>query len=128
MNDAETAKTVVRRFLGAVEAADEANIEALQSPECTWWILGHGAMSRAEYTAAVRSMLLSANRRKVTIIGCIAEGDTVAAEIESEMHFGERVYRNRYHDLFVIRDGKIVHGREYLDTAAVAAFRLGQQG
>lgn len=82
-------------------------------------------MSRAEYTGAVKSMLLTAQRRKVEIVGMIAEGDTVAAEIRSEMHFGDRVYRNAYHDLFVVRDGLIVHGREYFDTAAVAAFQLG---
>jgi ketosteroid isomerase-like protein len=41
------------------------------------------------------------------------------------MHFGSRVYRNQYHDLFVIRDGVIVHGREYFNTAAVTAFQSG---
>jgi ketosteroid isomerase-like protein len=126
MPDAEKAKDVVRRFLGAVESGDEAVIDALQAPDCTWWIVGHGDMSRADYTAAVKSMLLTAGRRKVDILGMVAEGDSVAAEIRSEMHFGDRVYRNEYHDLFVLRDGLIVHGREYFDTAAVAAFRLGE--
>jgi ketosteroid isomerase-like protein len=125
MGEPETAKGIVRRFLGAIESGDVSIIEALQSPTCTWWILGQGPMTRAEYTDAVKSMLLSADRRRVTIIGCIAEGGTVAAEIESEMHFGSRVYRNQYHDLFVIRDGVIVHGREYFNTAAVAAFQSG---
>jgi ketosteroid isomerase-like protein len=122
---AEDAKQIVTRFLKAVEQGDEAVIEALQAPECTWWIVGHGPMSRADYTAAVKSMLLTAQSRKVEIVGMIAEGDTVAAEIRSEMHFGDRVYRNEYHDLFVMRDGLIIHGREYFDTAAVAAFQLG---
>jgi ketosteroid isomerase-like protein len=123
---AEDAKQIVTRFLKAVEQGDEATIEALQAPDCTWWIVGHGAMSRADYTEAVKSMLLTAQSRKVEIVGMIAEGDTVAAEVRSEMHFGDRVYRNEYHDLFVIRDGLIVHGREYFDTAAVAAFQLGE--
>jgi ketosteroid isomerase-like protein len=123
---AEDAKQIVTRFLKAVEQGDEATIEALQAPDCTWWIVGHGAMSRADYTEAVKSMLLTAQSRKVEIVGMIAEGDTVAAEVRSEMHFGDRVYRNEYHDLFVVRDGLIVHGREYFDTAAVAAFQLGE--
>ena len=122
---ADNAKQIVTRFLDAVERGDETALEALQAPDCTWWIVGHGDMSRADYSAAVKSMLLTAQRRKVEIIGMIAEGDTVAAEIRSEMHFGDRVYRNEYHDLFVVRDGLIVHGREYFDTAAVAAFQLG---
>jgi len=115
-------KRVVGRFLKAVETGDIATIEALQAPDCSWWIIGHGAMSRAEYTDAVKSMLLSAHKRTVSIVGMIAEGDSVATEVRSEVHFGARVYRNEYHDLFVVREGQIVHGREYFDTAAVAAF------
>ncbi len=119
----DSPKDVVTQFLRAVESGDEATLEALQTPDCTWWIIGHGTMSRAEYMATVRSMLMTAQSRKVEIIGMIGEGDTVAAEIRSEMHFGAGVYRNAYHDLFVVRDGRIVHGREYFDTAAVEAFQ-----
>lgn len=121
-SEAETNKDIVRRFLGAVEAGDVDTIEALQAPECTWWIIGGGEISRAAYTDAVKGMLLTASPRTVEIIGMVAEGDTVAAEIRSAMHFGERVYANEYHDLFVLRDGLIVHGREYFDTTKVAAF------
>lgn len=121
-SDTATNKDIVRRFLGAVEAGDATTIEALQAPDCTWWIIGSGEMSRAAYTDAVKGMLLTASRRRVEILGIVAEGETVTAEVRSEMHFGERVYANEYHDLFVVRDGLIVHGREYFDTAKVAAF------
>jgi ketosteroid isomerase-like protein len=127
MSQAETNKQIVRRFLGAVESGDIDVIEALQAPDCTWWVVGGGDMTRAEYTDAVKGTLLTASTRKVEIIGIIAEGDTVAAEVRSEMHFGDRLYANEYHDLFVIRDGLIVHGREYFDTSKVAAF-FGPQG
>ena len=126
-SETDSNKDIVRRFLGAVEAGDLATIEALQAPECTWWVAGAGAMSRAAYTDAVKSMLLTAASRRVEIIGLIGEGNTVAAEIRSRMAFGDRVYANEYHDLFVIGDGLIVHGREYFDTARVAAF-FGSQG
>jgi ketosteroid isomerase-like protein len=127
MTQEEQNKETARRFLGAVEAGDIDTIEALQAPECSWWIIGTGELSRESYTDAVKGMLLIASPRKVEIIGIIAEGDAVAAEVRSEMHFGERVYANEYHDLFVIRDGQIVHGREYFDTSKVAAF-FGSQG
>lgn len=127
MSQAETNKDIVRRFLGAVESGDVDVIEALQAPECTWWVVGGGDMSRQAYTDAVKGMLLTASPRKVEIIGIIAEGDTVAAEVRSEMHFGDRIYANEYHDLFVLRDGQIIHGREYFDTGKVAAF-FGPQG
>ncbi|KPF84120.1 nuclear transport factor 2 family protein [Novosphingobium sp. AAP93] len=122
MDDTETNKAIVRRFLGAVASGDIAAIEELQAPECTWWVIGRGEVSRKSYTDDVRGMLLVASPRKVEIIGMIAEGDTVAAEIRSEFHFGERVYANAYHDLFVLRAGQIIHGREYFDTGEVAAF------
>jgi ketosteroid isomerase-like protein len=128
MSDAATNKSIVRRFLGAVQDGDLEIIEALQAADCTWWVVGGGNMTRAEYTNAVKGMLLTALTRKVEIIGIIAEGDTVAAEVRSEMHFGDRVYANEYHDLFVIRDGLIVHGREYFDTNKVAAFFGPQEG
>jgi ketosteroid isomerase-like protein len=128
MSLAETNKDIVRRFLGAVESGDLDVIEALQSPACTWWVIGGGEMSRETYTDAVKGMLLSANPRSVKIIGMIAEGDTVAAEVRSEMHFGDRVYANEYHDLFVLKDGQIIHGREYFDTGKVAAFFGTQEG
>lgn len=123
----EANKAIVRRFLGAVEAGDLATIEALQAAECTWWVAGGGEMSRAAYTDAVKSMLLTASSCRVEIVGLIGEGDTVAVEIRSRMAFGDRVYANEYHDLFVIRDGRIVRGHEYFDTAKVAAF-FGPQG
>jgi uncharacterized protein len=127
MSEAETNKDIVRRFLGAVESGDVDVIEALQSPDCTWWVVGGGDMSRQAYTDAVKGMLLTANPRKVEILGILAEGDTVAAEVRSEMHFGDRIYANEYHDLFVLKNGQIIHGREYFDTSKVAAF-FGPQG
>jgi uncharacterized protein len=128
MSQAENNKQIVRRFLGAVESGDLDVIEALQAPDCTWWVIGGGEMSRQAYTDAVKGMLLTASPRTVKIIGIIAEGDTVAAEVRSEMHFGDRVYANEYHDLFVLKDGQIVHGREYFDTGKVAAFFGAQEG
>jgi ketosteroid isomerase-like protein len=128
MSQAETNKQIVRRFLGAVESGDLDVIEALQAPNCTWWVIGGGEMSRKAYTDAVKGMLLTASPRSVKIIGIIAEGDTVAAEVRSEMHFGDRVYANEYHDIFVLKDGQIIHGREYFDTSKVAAFFGAQEG
>ena len=128
MSDAATNKSIVRRFLGALQSGDLETIEALQAPGCTWWVIGGGDMTRAKYTDAVKGMLLTASTRKVEIIGIIAEGDTVAAEVRSEMRFGDRVYTNEYHDLFVLKDSLIVHGREYFDTVKVAAFFGSQEG
>ncbi len=47
----------------------------------------------------------------------IAQGDKVAVEAESfaELVNG-KVYQNKYHFLFEIRDGQIYRVKEYMDT------------
>ena len=117
---AETNKDLVRRYAQAVIDGDAATIEALQSPDVKWWILGRGDMDRASFNGAVRSGLLAASRRCLRITGMTAEGDRVAFEAEGEMVFPDRTYRNTYHNLLVIRDGLIVEGHEYMDTRAAA--------
>jgi len=49
--------------------------------------------------------------------GLIAEGDKVAAEVQSsgDLQNG-RQYRQQYHFVLEFRDGKIAAVREYLDT------------
>jgi ketosteroid isomerase-like protein len=120
MSDIEANKAVARRYMQAVEDGDVATIEALQHPDCTWWILGYGDMSRADFIASVTGGLLSARHRKAEVVGLTAEGDRVAVEVRGEMVFPDRTYRNEYHNLLIVRDGQIVSGREYMDTRAAA--------
>jgi ketosteroid isomerase-like protein len=120
MTDIEANKAVARSYMRAVEEGDIATIEALQHSDCTWWILGHGDMSRGDFIASVKAGLLSAERRTAEVVGITAEGDRVAVEVRGEMVFPDRVYRNEYHNLLIIRDGQIVAGKEYMDTRAVA--------
>lgn len=121
MSDVEANKAVARRYMQAVVDGDIATVEGLQHPDVTWWILGFGDMDRATFVQSVATGLLTAERRSAEIIGLTAEGDRVAVEARSEMVFPDKVYRNEYHNLLVIRDGLIVEGREYMDTRAAAA-------
>jgi ketosteroid isomerase-like protein len=53
-----------------------------------------------------------------TVHALTAEGDRVAAEVESNAALvNGKVYNNHYHMLFEIRDGKIAVVKEYADTA-----------
>ena len=121
MTDIEANKTVARRYMQAVVDGDIATVEALQHPDCTWWILGFGDMTRAAFIDSVRDGLLTANKRVADIIGITAEGDRVAVEVRGEMTFPDTVYRNEYHNVLIVRDGLIVSGKEYMDTRAAAA-------
>lgn len=124
MATTEANKALVHRYLQAVRDGDIETIEALQHPNVKWWVLGRGELSRDEFNKAVRSGLLSAQERSVTLTGLTAEGERVAYEAEGEYRFADRVYRNNYHNLLVIREGLIVEGREYMDTMASTNARL----
>jgi ketosteroid isomerase-like protein len=53
----------------------------------------------------------------MTVLGSVAEGDSVAVEVESSGDLKNgRQYRQQYHFLLAFRDGKISAVREYLDT------------
>ncbi len=121
MTDIEANKTVARRYMQAVVDGDITTVEALQHPDCTWWILGFGDMTRTAFIDSVRDGLLTANKRVADIIGITAEGDRVAVEVRGEMTFPDTVYRNEYHNVLIVRDGLIVSGKEYMDTRAAAA-------
>jgi ketosteroid isomerase-like protein len=57
---------------------------------------------------------------EMTVIGMVAEGDKVAAEIRSHAELTDgRLYENQYHMLFTLRQGKIVEVREYADTLLI---------
>ena len=50
--------------------------------------------------------------------GVTSEGERVAIEVESMARTkAGTIYNNHYHFLFIVRGGKIVEGREYLDSA-----------
>jgi hypothetical protein len=49
--------------------------------------------------------------------GATAEGERVAVEAESYARMSNgKIYQNKYHFLFTVRNGKIQAVKEYLDT------------
>jgi ketosteroid isomerase-like protein len=78
-----------------------------------------GVFDRDGLTKLATNMLnkLAAPPR-LTVKGVIAEGDRVSIEADGHaVSKAGKSYDNRYHFLFVVRDGMIVEGREYLDSA-----------
>ncbi len=120
----EDNKAVVRRYVQAVIDGDAEAIDKLQHPDVKWWVIGVGDMDRETYMQGVRTALLAASKRSVIITGMTAEGDRVAWEAKGEMVFPDRIYRNDYHQLYVIRDGLIAEGREYMDRSALTIVKL----
>jgi len=101
----------------------DAILECLH-PDAVYWVSGNiagmsGDYSRAEFGGLLRGVtsVYKTGALKLVPLSAIAQGSKVAVEAES---YGElkngRVYQNRYHFLFEIKDGKIYRVREYMDT------------
>ena len=116
-----TNKQVAASFLKAIEDGDEAALTALLAPSFTWWVARWGDRTCAEFLDTVSRTMRSFTQRSVTVTGITAEGERVAVEAEGHFERPGLVYRNTYHYLFIVREGRIVHGREYFDTAAATA-------
>ena len=118
----ETAKYVVTRFLGTFSGGDVDAIMDMMSDDATWWVAGTLEVSGTHTKAGFRELLSGIAAEcegpiALTPKSMIAEGNTVAAEVESLAHLKNgRVYNNHYHFLFEVGGGKIRRVKEYLDT------------
>lgn len=109
-------KRIASAFLQAIATGDLAAIEQLLHPDLVWWVLGFGELSRREFTASLAATIASSSERSVTINGLTAEANRVAIEASGSFKMPTTVYQNTYHYLFVIEAGRIILGKEYLDT------------
>jgi len=117
-------------FIAAMASGDSQWFEVNLAPDFTWINPMDpetsplaGNHDRAGFIALSRGMQQRMpGGLRIEVRGSTAEGDRVAVEAES---FGASVagpYHNRYHFLFVFRDGQVVVAKEYADSAYMAAF------
>jgi uncharacterized protein len=118
---AQANKLVATRFLHAIETGELPTIEALLDPGFHWWVAAWGDRTRAAFIEGLKRTMSGFEQREVKVIGITAEGERVAVEAEGRFERPGLVYRNTYHYLFIVRDGRITRGCEYFDTAAAAA-------
>ena len=126
----EENKRIAADFFGRFSASDVAGALAMMSEDATWRIPGRRELnpSAGEYDKERIGKLFYRMTGQLkgplsfAVKGLVAEGDTVAIELEGrgELKNG-RVYNNHYHLAMVIRDGKVWRVREYLDTQHVFA-------
>jgi ketosteroid isomerase-like protein len=114
-------------FLEAIAAGDLATLDAMLAPTATWWVQGWGELDRNALLQGLANTIRRSNERMLTISRMTVEGDRIAIEAEGRFSFAEGLYCNSYVYIFVIdRLGRIVEGREYLDTAVAAQFYQGK--
>jgi len=122
MADLERNKAVARQFFEHLSSGDVAALLALFDDAYTCWTAGSLPFSGTHPRQVVGAMVEGV--RGVFPRGLVfqvhtmtAEADRVSVEAESiGEHVSGQTYNQRYHYLFVVRDGKIVQAKEYFDT------------
>ena len=67
---------------------------------------------------AVQVYAMLAGPLRIDVVGLTVEGDRAAIECRSSAPLPDGTnYENRYHYLFIVRDGLVVEVREFLDSA-----------
>jgi ketosteroid isomerase-like protein len=122
-------KDIVIGFVHDVDAGRAEDAFARLAPDVRFELIAPppqgGVYDRAgliKFFAETMAPAMAAPFR-VKITGMTAEGDRVAVETESScMNHDGFAYNNRYHTIYVVRDGLIVELREYLDSAHMREF------
>jgi uncharacterized protein len=123
-----TSKDICRQLFERFTAGDVDGVLSLLADDVVWTIPGKRESNpvAGDYDKErlrglfTRMQAALENGLTMTVTGMVAEDDRVAAEVESsgDLRNG-RQYRQRYHFLMVVRDGRIATVREYLDTQHV---------
>jgi len=95
---------------------------SLVTEDAVWWAPGRGEFGNGAFGKVAGSFAGMFKRPStITVLGVTAEGDRVAIEAEGHAELTNgKIYRNRYHYLFMFRDGLIREARLYNDTAHAA--------
>jgi len=122
VTDPNANKAIARKFFDYLQAGDAEGLLSIYADGFTCWTAGSlpfsGTHPRDEVAAMVTGVAAVFPKGwKFTVRGMTAEGDRVAVEAEClGEHVSGKTYAQRYHFLFVIREGKIHEMREYFDT------------
>lgn len=121
MNKKES-RELVEKFMDVFSSGDIVSLLKMMSEDATWWVAGTLEISKTyakqEFGELLESMAkLCEGPIKLTPIAFTCDEQRVAVETESyaETKSG-KIYNNRYHFLFILKDGRIHKVKEYLDT------------
>ena len=124
-------KKITKEFFEALSNGSDKYLD-FYTDESIIWTAGDNAMGGTrtkEEVVGFAQNILSAFPTGITfnIEGMTAEDERVAVEINGEaMHASGATYNNQYHFLLIIKDGKILELKEYMDTQLAAKILLGE--
>jgi uncharacterized protein len=125
MTEPVDTKTVAAHYVAAAQAGDERAIRDLFAHDATWTLAGELPISGVwnGRDAIIDEFLATAMSHyepgsiSLEVTGMIAENDQVVLQWTSRARTRDgRPYENGCIGVFTIRDGKIQHVREYMDT------------
>jgi ketosteroid isomerase-like protein len=95
---------------------------SLLTDDAVWWAPGRGEFGNDAFMKIAGGFAgMFKAPSKITVFGVTAEDDRVAIEAEGRAELiNGKIYANRYHYLFVFRDGKICQAKLYNDTKHAA--------
>jgi ketosteroid isomerase-like protein len=109
---------VVKAFFESIdEDGMDVTFKKHTAPDFIYWVPGLGNVQDRlqEILGPFGDELVG--KFEWAVLATTAEGDRVAVEAESHANLkGGKVYNNKYHFLFELRDGKITKCKEYNDT------------
>ena len=123
----EENKALVTKFWQAFSNGKLDEVLNLLAHDATWWVAGTTVLSKTYSKSEFATLIgqvspMAPKGLSVTPTALCAEGERVSVEAVSYGEFTNgRVYKNEYHFMMVIRGGKFIAVREYLDTEHVTA-------
>lgn len=123
----------VTAFIDAMNRGDVAAIVDAYAEDGVLTTMGHtlisGTFDKATVAAAAGSIFeVFPQGIAFEVHRMTAQEDRVAVEASSRgMHISGREYRNHYHFLARLRDGKLIEWKEYCDTEAITEILCGGQ-
>lgn len=124
MSTSET-KRVIQDYFGALAKSDYPTALGFFADDITWWVLPSSPLA-GTYVGKDAVLGLFGKGTGLydpavplapEIVGLVAEGDKVACELVITGRTAKgQDYRNHYHFLFEVKNGKITGAKEYVDT------------
>ncbi|MEN5107308.1 nuclear transport factor 2 family protein [Pseudomonas sp. TWI672] len=119
-NENQTVKSreIALDYLSRVSSGDIDKALELLSSDAKVWFPDKGHMNREELRDILKyAKTCFVDRIALVPYGVTAEGERVAVEVKGDAALKSgAAYDNKYHFLFIVKDGLITDLREYLDT------------
>ena len=124
-------KEIATEFFNSLSSGTEDYLD-FYTDDSIIWTAGDNAIggtrTKKEIVEFAQGILAAfPNGITFNITGMTAEADRVAVEVSGEsIHASGQSYNNKYHFLLIIRDGKIIQLKEYMDTQLAAKILLNE--